>query len=111
MTIQLLYILATLISISATVPQIRRVMRVRSARELNLGTYATWMLTSSVTLLYVIHLGDQLLIATSVAWVVYYVIMTGAIFYFRRNPAPVLQEVPIMTEVEAHVCEPQYNHI
>lgn len=82
--LQILLVASTAIAIGATIPQLIRLIKVKSARELSLRSYMVWTCTQCVSLVYMISLGDLILVVASGLWVSYYAIMIGLIFHYRR---------------------------
>lgn len=83
------------VAISATIPQLIRLIKVKSSREFSLRSYVLWTMTQMVTLMYVSSIGDILLTVASSLWVLYYTVMIVLILRYRQTgPQPVSVTVP-----------------
>lgn len=83
LSIEIIYITAALIAIAACIPQIRQLVVSKASDELSLATWVLWLATQFVTLLYVISIGNKLMMAVNIAWVTFYGIMVGLIIRYR----------------------------
>ncbi len=86
--IELLYTFAAILSISVCVPQLGSLIKAKRSEELNLTTWAVWTLTQTITLVYVMSIGNVLMAFVTAAWVSFYAAMVGLIIHYRYNPAP-----------------------
>lgn len=92
MMITILYILACTISITATVPQLTQLVKSKRSDEFSPTAWLIWAGAQVMTLVYVISIANIPMILTNIAWVTYYVMMAGLIYYYRKHPAPELVE-------------------
>lgn len=92
--IRVLFICSTALAMSATIPQLMKLVRVKSSREMSLQSYGMWSGTQSMTVLYTLTIGDIVLAISSAVWLTFYVTMTSLIIYYR-TPRRVLAEVGI----------------
>lgn len=97
-TIQLLYICSTGIAIMATIPQLKKLIIIKSSREFSLGSYAMWSCTQATALLYMISIGNVLLIATTSIWTLYQLTMVGLIIHYRRPQLVVAEATDDLTQ-------------
>ena len=93
--IEIAYIAAALVSISAGAPQIRQLMVAKASDELSLPTWCIWLGTQLVTLAYVISIGNILMTLVAMAWISFYITMVSLIIHYRRRPGPILETVPV----------------
>lgn len=98
--IRVLFICSTALAMSATVPQLMKLVRVKSSREISLQSYGMWSGTQSVTVLYALTIGDIVLAISSAVWLTFYVIMTSLIIYYRR-PSRILAEAVLSVDPES----------
>lgn len=77
------YMVASTSQIVAGIPQISKVVRAKSSRELSLTSYGSWSVTQFVCLAYTINTGDFVLMSMSALWTVYYLVMMSFITYYR----------------------------
>jgi uncharacterized protein with PQ loop repeat len=91
--LEILYIFGVIISICASLPQVRQLVTVKASDEFSLTTWTLWLFTQCVTLIYVISLHNTLLIAAGVLWTAFYVAMVYLIIHYRHIRKPVRVEV------------------
>ena len=84
--ISIIYIVGAVIAISASIPQVIKLLRTKRSDEFQLSTWVTWSATQATSLLYVISLGNTHMIATNIAWVSFYAVMAYLIYRYR-SPA------------------------
>jgi len=87
--IQILIIISTLIALGAGVPQMLKLVKTKNSDEFNLGTWAMWVCTQSVSTVYVLSTGDYLLLAINSAWVLFYLAMAVLIVKYTPRRIPV----------------------
>jgi hypothetical protein len=87
--IEIAYIVAAIVSISAGAPQIRRLFIAKASDELSLPTWCIWLGTQLVTLMYVISIANILMIIVAMAWISFYVAMVSLIIRYRRRPVAI----------------------
>jgi uncharacterized protein with PQ loop repeat len=85
-SLQIIYIISTLIAIIASIPQIRQLYRTKRSDELSIPTWTIWLVTQFVTLAYISTVQDPILTAVASTWVLFYVVMISLIMYYRRHP-------------------------
>lgn len=95
--IEIAYIIAAIVAISAGVPQLRQLLIAKASDELSLPTWIVWLSTQTVTLVYVVSIGSTLMAYVSLAWVLFYAAMVSLIIYYRR---PARQLSPLVIEDE-----------
>jgi uncharacterized membrane protein HdeD (DUF308 family) len=93
--LQILVTLSTIVAITAGIPQMLKLIRVRNSDEFNKSTWLLWVATQSVSTVYACALGDILLIAVNTTWVIFYSIMVFLILYYdpKRGPGRVSVEI------------------
>lgn len=91
-----LYMMSSATALLAGLPQIRQLLIVKRSDELSLSTWMTWVLTQSVSLLYVISIGEPVMMVANTLWVMYYITCVSLIFYYRRYPGSVLEPVALV---------------
>jgi len=98
--IEVIYITAAIVALSAGIPQLRQLLIAKASDELSLSTWCIWFVTQLVTLMYVTSIGNTLMVVVNVAWVSFYAAMVGLILHYRHRPqAP--QAVLIEEEYES----------
>lgn len=84
--IETAYITSSVVAILMSLPQVRQLLVEKASDELNIGTWATWLLSQFVVLLYVSSKGEKVMIATNIVWCTFYLAMIVLILYYRRYP-------------------------
>lgn len=87
--LQIMVTTATIVAISAGLPQILRLIRLKSSVEFNLGTWVMWVAAQIIFISYAASIGDTLLIVVNSCWAVFYSLMVMLIIYYRPRPVPV----------------------
>lgn len=91
--ISIIYLIGALVAISASIPQVIRLFRTKHSGEFQLSTWVIWTGTQATSLLYVISIGNILMIGTNIAWVSFYAVMSYLIYRYRPQPEYVAAEV------------------
>lgn len=102
--IDLLYLITSLASLGASIPQVMQLFKEKRSDELSLSTWSMWFLCQITFLIYVTSRGEALMLVTNTVWLVFYAAMLWMIVYYRRHPRPNLeaQEATLdTTSVEA----------
>lgn len=81
--ITIIYIIAAVLGIAASIPQLLILYRLKYSDEFQLSTWVVWFFTQSVSLVYMISLGNILLIVTNTLWVAFYFLMAVLIIAYR----------------------------
>ena len=89
--IQILYIIAGIISIGAGIPQLLKLVAIKDSGEFSFGTWAIWLCTQMVSTVYFFTLGDMLAITIATAWTTFYASMLGLIIYYRPRKTAQLE--------------------
>lgn len=84
--LQILYITAGITALTAGLPQMKRLIAVKSSDEFSLQTWVMWACAQMVSIAYTATLGDWLVILINGAWAVFYVAMVALIIYYRPKP-------------------------
>lgn len=84
--IEVIYITAAIVALSAGIPQLRQLFIAKASDELSLPTWCIWFMTQLVTLMYVTSIGNTLMVIVNLAWVSFYAAMVGLIVHYRRRP-------------------------
>jgi len=85
--IEIIYIAAAIVALSAGAPQLRQLLITKASDELSLSTWCVWLATQFVTLVYVSSLGNTLMVIVNTAWVSFYAAMVALILHYRRPRA------------------------
>jgi len=99
--IELLYLVTSLASLGASVPQVIQLFKEKRSEELSLSTWSMWFLCQITFLVYVSARGETLMLVTNMVWLVFYAAMLWMIVYYRRHPGPILEENQSIAEVVA----------
>ena len=75
--------IAAFVSITACVPQVAKLYRMKCSDEFQLSTWAVWLMTQLVSLAYVVSIGDTILVVNNVLWVSFYLLMVVMIIAYR----------------------------
>ncbi len=79
----LLYILASVTSILAGLPQIVQILRTKNVEGINLQTYDMWAVLQAAGLPYTVQSGNALWFGVSIGWLIYYVAVIILIEHYR----------------------------
>lgn len=83
--IEIIYLVSSVASVLAMVPQVKRLILTKQSDELSLGTWATWGCCQLVSLLYAISLNVRAYIIVNVAWISFYSLMVFLIVKYRKK--------------------------
>ncbi len=83
--LDILYLVTSLTSLVASVPQVRQLLKEKRSEELSLSTWTMWFICQITFLSYVYSRGEVLMLATNSIWLVFYGTMLFLIVYYRRN--------------------------
>lgn len=89
--IDILYLITSLASLGASVPQVVQLFKEKRSDELSLSTWSMWFLCQITFLIYVTSRGETLMLITNMIWLVFYAAMLWMIVYYRRHPGPNLE--------------------
>lgn len=81
--LQLAFSLATVIALSAGIPQLIKLVRLKSSAEFSLSTWMMWCLTQLTSVAYTITVGDPVLILANSLWCAFYLCMITLIMRYR----------------------------
>lgn len=87
--LEIIYTLTALVALGACLPQIKQLLTAKRSDEFSLHTWSIWTVTQLATLIYVIGLGEALMMYVNLAWVSFYAFMVVLIVRYRR-PVTVL---------------------
>ena len=93
--IQVLYIAAGFIALSAGSLQLFKLLKKKNSDEFNLGTWLMWSCTSSVSTMYAISLGDPFFTMISASWVSFYVSMSVLIIRYSSSRQTLFKSVSV----------------
>ena len=96
--IQILLTLSAIVAIGAGIPQLIKLVKTKNSDEFNLGTWAMWIATQSVSTAYSISIKDPLLITINAAWVLFYFVMT--VLIVRYSPRLKRKIAPAAVKIE-----------
>jgi len=88
--IDILYLITSLASLGASVPQVTQLFKEKRSDELSLSTWSMWFLCQITFLIYVTAHGETLMLVTNTIWLVFYAAMLWMIVHYRRHPGPAL---------------------
>jgi hypothetical protein len=84
--IEILYSIAGTVAVAAGSTQVRQLVRVGRSEEFSLATWAMWLCTQVISLVYTLTLGAVPLIVFNVLWVLLYGTIVILILYYRQYP-------------------------
>jgi uncharacterized protein with PQ loop repeat len=99
--IDILYLITSMASLVASVPQVAQLFKEKRSDELSISTWSMWFLCQITFLFYVTSRGETLMLVTNTIWLVFYGAMLWMIVYYRRHPRPVLEQEQVSTDVAA----------
>lgn len=88
--VEIIYIITALVALSACLPQIKKLLVAKRSDEFSLQTWSIWTMTQLATLVYVMSLGEVLMILVNLSWVSFYAFMVVLIVRYRRPGVPAL---------------------
>ena len=83
--IEIAYIVSTMISLLAGIPQARQLMIEKRSDEFSLSSWSLWVGTQCVSLMYALSIHNMLLAAVNVMWVSFYAFMVALILRYRTR--------------------------
>lgn len=83
--IELLYMLAAALALTACIPQLRQLMATKQSDEFSLQTWIVWTCAQMMALIYMISIGNVPLVLVNIAWTGFYAYMTYLIYRYRRT--------------------------
>jgi uncharacterized protein with PQ loop repeat len=93
LALQVLYIIAGVVALSAGLPQMRKLIMLKDSTEFSLQTWLMWTITQVVSATYVSTLGDPFVLIMSSSWAAFYALMVVLIVKYdpvrRREVVPV----------------------
>lgn len=93
-TIELFYTLSVVLALSAAVPQIKKLLKIKSSSEFSITTWISWLGAQAIAFVYAISVGAYAYMAASAAWVVFYALMVALIIKYR----PRTEKEPLLLE-------------
>lgn len=96
--IDILYLVTSMASLVASVPQVIQLFKEKRSDELSLSTWTMWFFCQITFLVYVVSRGETLMLVTNTIWLIFYGAMLWMIVYYRRHPGPLLAEESRATE-------------
>jgi hypothetical protein len=93
-TIELLYSLSVILALSAAVPQVKKLIKLKSSSEFSLTTWVAWLGTQIIAFVYALSVDAKAYMAASAAWVVFYLIIVMLIIKYR----PRIEKEPLLLE-------------
>ena len=90
--LEFLYVTAVIISISASLPQLKQLIAAKASDEFSVMTWLVWFCTQLVTLAYVISIENMLMIGANILWAGFYAAMLYLILHYRRTRKVVVVE-------------------
>lgn len=94
LTIQVLYIIAGFVALSAGGFQLAKLLKKKNSDEFNLGTWLMWTGTQTITTTYAITLGDPLFAIVSASWVTFYLFMSILIVQYSSSHKTLFKSIP-----------------
>lgn len=98
--IELFYTLSVVLALSAAVPQIKKLLKIKSSSEFSITTWVSWLGAQAIAFIYAISVGAYAYMAASAAWVAFYALMVVLIIKYRprSKKEPLLLEASIKKE-------------
>lgn len=81
--IEILYLLASGMSVVAMGPQIRQILVMKTAENLHPITWIAWMITQGIAMMYALGINAWPFFLVSMAWFLFYGLMVGLIVKYR----------------------------
>ena len=83
--IEIVFLIVQFATLVASFPQVVRLIKMKQSDELSIITWSIWLISQSVSLLYVVSINNAPLIIVNVSWVIYYLSMLVLILKYRAN--------------------------
>lgn len=112
--IEILYLTATFISLSSSVPQIMQLIQTKKADEFNFFTWFVWMIGQLIATIYAFYARAYAYLLMSIIWTVFYAIMVVLIFKYRSKGLPYINRRNLAPKVCAVKFGPNFtplNHL
>lgn len=84
--IEVIYTSAAIMALSACVPQILRLLRTKRSDGFSLHSWLMWSCTQAATLMYIVAIGNALMMVVNFAWLGFYAFMSYLIIVYRVKP-------------------------
>lgn len=94
--IEYLYTAGVIVSILATIPQLKQLVATKASDEFSLSTWTIWLSAQAMTLVYVISINNILMITANTLWVAFYGAMVYLIIHYRHFS----RQVPVAEPVD-----------
>lgn len=83
--LSLLLLITGIASVVAALPQLFRLLRVKTSRELSVFSWAVWLVYQCVSVAYSAHIHARAYVVINALWVVFYAAMVTLIIRYRAN--------------------------
>lgn len=80
--IQILFIMSSLVAVSAGIPQMVKLIKTKNSDGFNISTWTMWIGTQGVSTLYSFSIGDPLLMTINMCWITFYATMSTLIIRY-----------------------------
>jgi uncharacterized protein with PQ loop repeat len=81
--IKILYLLTTMISILAMLPQIKKLHQTKKTDQFSVTTWSLWTFSGLISLIYAISLKSAPFLFAEISWFIFYLIMVSMIIYYK----------------------------
>jgi uncharacterized protein with PQ loop repeat len=99
-TIEIAYLIASLIAVIAMVPQIKQLLITKQSDELSLSTWSAWAGCQVVSLLYGFSIGAFAYIIVNFVWIAFYILMVALIIRYRIKKPSLATELNAENPIE-----------
>lgn len=81
--IKILYLITTMISVLAMLPQIKKLHQTKKTDQFSVTTWSIWTFSGFISLLYSISLKSVPFLIAEISWFIFYLIMISMIIYYK----------------------------
>lgn len=84
--IKVAYVIFVFLAIAACIPQVKQLLLQKDSQGFELGTWSVWLMAQVAATIYTASIEAYIIMATSIAWGLFYAVMVSLIVYYRHRP-------------------------
>lgn len=90
--IEIIFLIVQSATLFASMPQVVRLVKMKQSDELSIFTWSIWLVSQSVSLVYVLSINNIPLIIVNAAWVIFYIVMMVLILKYKTSSREIAAE-------------------